>query len=69
MPDVVLRSKAEAMAFWSKAARRIVLDGKLRVWPLRCLCGETHDKPGIGCPSCGKTGEYVSDVEAHGVAC
>ena len=66
MPDVVLRSKAEAMAFWSKSARRIVIDGKLRVWPLRCLCGETHDKIGTGCPSCGRTGEYMSDVEAHG---
>jgi len=67
MPDVVLRSKAEAMAFWSKSARRIVLDGKLRVWPLKCLCGETHDRIDKPC-TCGRLNEFLSDVAAHGKA-
>lgn len=67
MPDVTLKSDAVAMAYWSKNARRIVIDGRLRVWPLKCLCGEIHDNKGIPC-KCGRTGEYLSDVKAWGAA-
>jgi hypothetical protein len=70
MPDVILRSSAEAMAFWSKQARRIVIDGKLRVWPLLCsACDIPHDtphKPGATC-KCGAAA-FKSDSEAYGCA-
>jgi hypothetical protein len=33
MPDVHLRADLVAMAHWSKKAKRIVRDGRLRVWP------------------------------------
>jgi hypothetical protein len=67
MPDVVLRSKAEAMAYWSKSARRIVIDGVLRVWPLLCsVCNTPHDTPGKPCMCGAPAGSYLSDVEAYG---
>lgn len=66
MPDVALHSKAEAMAYWSKKAKRIEIDGKVRIWPLLCrTCRAEHDLPGKPC-ACGTTGEYLSDLEAYG---
>jgi hypothetical protein len=64
MPDVDLWSKPEAMAYWSKQARRIVLNGELRVWPLVCVhCRATHDTPKPCACGCS---EYLTDWEAHG---
>jgi len=40
MPDVQLRCDVVAMAYWSKAAERVIRDGRVQVWPLWCAaCG------------------------------
>lgn len=75
LPDVDLWSQAEAMAFWSKGAHRIIdpADGKLRVWPLLTdCCGERRTmrfEPtdrSWRCPACGAASAWVPDLEAHG---
>jgi hypothetical protein len=75
MPDVELRSSAEAMAFWSKQARRIIdpATNQLRVWPLltdccgerRVLRWEPKDST-WRCPACGQMSPWVPDLEAYG---
>jgi hypothetical protein len=63
MPDVVLNSKAIAMAYWSHAARRILIDGQLRVWPLLCSnCRAPHDYYG---PPAACSCRPKEDYEAH----
>ncbi|MCK9629536.1 MAG: DNA polymerase [Bacteroidales bacterium] len=57
MPDVRLRCDVVAMAYWSKAAERVLRGGRLQVWPLWCSTCETFSGVRTGaewrCATCG----------------
>lgn len=57
MPDVHLRADIVAMAYWSKAAARVIRGGRLQVWPLWCESCQTfsglHAAGAWRCAACG----------------